>query len=657
MNHSEEQMHLERVLSGRAKPTLGPEAKLGRLAEIYLETPALSDHAKKSLELVRAALGLIVKDDPLYPKLKHLEAMALRWISVPEDDIKKAHQEAAEFDREAWQLSLETAPAEAILFAKQWADWAWDHSRWDEAGEAYLNAHRALRRFSLRLVGDVLDRVDLQAGSSLATRGAYSLVKSDKAREAIVLLERAYDVQFGLHEQRRDLERLQKTHPEIGDQLSEAMAARSSYVKPGFDNYGLDPLGNLSGSVHETQASLDAIVFRIRKLPGFESFALPSSWADVEAAAETMPLVYLVPTDKGSVALIVKRVTEKKHDILILDFPITSKQIHDAAKAFLNAEFGPQRGAAAQPLHSLLEWLGAAFVGHIRQVLDKNGHGDNPIAILPFGNLAYLPIHASFIRLRNPDRHHYLYHPKDVCFGYSARSLAESFRRRRQSPKDFALIVDNPAPLPLEFKPLQLSHFEAALVARHFPNKSLSGSDATVEKVLEELATAGLVHFSCHGSVDKRINYSGILLLADWQTLSWQQLCHVQTFSARLVVLSACRSGSTAIGIEYVLSLASAFLAAGATGVIGTFWHADELATLLLLSRFYDLWTAGNLLPAEALGQAQAWLMMASAATLIDSLEPEVLRSGAGERLVAMGPEERPYVHPWYWAGFFFAGA
>jgi hypothetical protein len=59
---------------------------------------------------------------------------------------------AASIDREAWQISLEKAPSEAILFAAQWADWAWDKDFLDEAAEAYSNAHRAQRRLLLRQV-------------------------------------------------------------------------------------------------------------------------------------------------------------------------------------------------------------------------------------------------------------------------------------------------------------------------------------------------------------------------------------------------------------------------------------------------------------------------------------------------------------------------
>ena len=219
-----------------------------------------------------------------------------------------------------------------------------------------------------------------------------------------------------------------------------------------------------------------------------------------------------------------------------------------------------------------------------------------------------------------------------------------------------ALVINNPRPLPPTFDPLLLSDFEAAAVASHFSAKVLSGPEATTAKVCESLHGARIVHFSCHGTVDRRINYSGILVLARGEVLSYEHLRWLPRLSARLVVLSACRSGSSAINVEHVLNLPAAFLAAGAVAVLGTFWHSDELASLLLLQRFYELWASGTLSPVEALGDAQEWLMSSSADVLRAALPQEVLRSSAAERLRQSPTGETVYADPWYWSNFFLAG-
>ncbi len=129
-----------------------------------------------------------------------------------------------------------------------------------------------------------------------------------------------------------------------------------------------------------------------------------------------------------------------------------------------------------------------------------------------------------------------------------------------------------------------------------------------------------------------------------------------EELTTRLIVLSACRSGSPALGVEHVVSLPAAFLAAGTAAVLGTLWHTDEMASLLLLTEFYRLWVVEGRSPLQALGDAQEWLIRSSAQKLRAVLTPEALASPAAETLVNLLPDDVPFAHPWYWAGFFLAG-
>jgi CHAT domain-containing protein len=221
------------------------------------------------------------------------------------------------------------------------------------------------------------------------------------------------------------------------------------------------------------------------------------------------------------------------------------------------------------------------------------------------------------------------------------------------------LVISNPRPIPPEFDELLLSDFEARAVASHFPSDVLAGRDADSKTVLERLPTARVAHFSCHGTVDSRFGYAGVLLLANTEVLSYAHLRELPELVARLVVLSACRSGSAALTVEHSVSLPNAFLAAGSAAVLGTFWHTDELASLLLLGRFYDLWLDKHThrTPREALGDAQAWLMTTPAQTFRAILEPEVLESPASKDLKQARSDDRIYSDPWFWGGFFLAGA
>lgn len=645
-----ERARLENALAGRAPPTLGLQATAGRLAELTLKR-GLPGDAARALGLVRGAASQVGVDDPLYPKLRHVEAQALRRAASPE-----VVASAAEVERDAWQRSLVLAPREAIGFAAEWGDWAWLEERWAEAAEAYACAHQALRRFILRQVGDERERL-VQSQSRYASRGAYAYAKLDDARDAIVLLERANDLVFNLHQQRWAKRKLGEAHPEICSRLDAAIAAKAAFEASARRGFGLDSLGDLPQGARDAQAALDAMVAEIRAIDGFSSFALPSQWSDVEDAASFAPLVYLIATDKGSASLVVKRQEGPLSTVLIGMVSETEQDILDAARKFLAREFGTDRADRKAALFDLLGWLGLHIMSAVRTALDQVGQADKPVVLVPFGLLGYLPLHASLAEMTDPPRLHYFFHPRDVSFGYSARGLVKSHGTPRAWADGGSLVIDNPRPLPPLYDPLTLSGFEAAEVTRHVPGVVLSGKAATTQAVCAALPSAVLVHFSCHGDADSRIAYSGALLLADGKVLTFEQLRQMTEISARLVVLSACRSGSAALGVEHMVSLPAAFLAAGAEAVLGTFWHTDEMASVLLFGRFYALCIGDGLPPTAALGEAQAWLMTSAASALRKAAPAAALALPAAGELLEAGEDERPYSHPWYWAAFFLAGA
>jgi CHAT domain-containing protein len=125
----------------------------------------------------------------------------------------------------------------------------------------------------------------------------------------------------------------------------------------------------------------------------------------------------------------------------------------------------------------------------------------------------------------------------------------------------------------------------------------------------------------------------------------------------------------------------------GAAGVLSTLWQVDDLATALLMAKFYDLHLDQNLAPGTALKQAQAWLRAASKAELIAfgkaeatraKLDPSKLaeleaslksrRRSAGTRgafwnmlqglatSVQQKFQSHPFAHPYYWGGFVYHG-
>ena len=119
----------------------------------------------------------------------------------------------------------------------------------------------------------------------------------------------------------------------------------------------------------------------------------------------------------------------------------------------------------------------------------------------------------------------------------------------------------------------------------------------------------------------------------------------------RLVVLAACETAFPGAELpDEVVSLPTGLLRAGARAAIGSLWSVDDLATMVLLTHFYELLGKGELSLSVALRDAQQWVrdLTSDART---AAFPTVDFSGSGE------PGLNPYAHPFWWAAFQLTGA
>lgn len=110
-----------------------------------------------------------------------------------------------------------------------------------------------------------------------------------------------------------------------------------------------------------------------------------------------------------------------------------------------------------------------------------------------------------------------------------------------------------------------------------------------------------------------------------------------------LAVLSACETGLGEVaGGEGVLGLQRGFQVAGARTVIASLWKVDDEQTRQLMERFYENYWRKELGMADALHEAQLWM----------------LREGGARdlRLRPATPEQPKRTPPYYWAAFQLSG-
>ncbi len=101
-------------------------------------------------------------------------------------------------------------------------------------------------------------------------------------------------------------------------------------------------------------------------------------------------------------------------------------------------------------------------------------------------------------------------------------------------------------------------------------------------------------------------------------------LNEIRLVGCRLVVASACQSGhyDTALSPDEFLGLPGGFLQAGAACVVASLWKVDDVATAVLMMRFYELLDPGPNSapqdPAAALRVARLWMRHMTAQAIGD---------------------------------------
>lgn len=247
-----------------------------------------------------------------------------------------------------------------------------------------------------------------------------------------------------------------------------------------------------------------------------------------------------------------------------------------------------------------------------------------------------------------------------------------------------------------DFAPLPGTRLEVEALARLVPGATTLLGSAASEQELDRLRMEGklegyrLVHLATHGVVyGDRPELSALLLARDRLPEVRRQEEGKKVYSgaltvatiraewrldADLVVLSACQTGlGRDTGGEGLVGFAQAFLARGARSVVLSRWKVDDLATALLMVRFYE-----NLLgkreglkvgmgKAAALEEARRWLRelpRAEAERLAAAYAGGELRGTVGKATpVVKGVEgvkvsvgDRPFGHEFYWAAFVVMG-
>jgi CHAT domain-containing protein len=540
--------------------------------------------------------------------------------------------------RQALELRTpETMPDRALQTARNLGALHFEHGAWPEAIKAYRIAQAASDTLYLQAITEAGKRAEIGRGQGVAHQMAYALAQECDLDEAVLELERgrarllaealARDRAVLDQADDRDRNKYEEVVAEIRALENELRAAELHAQRATSAPTTARPFVEIADDLSSVRETLSQVVEAIRQRPGYEDFLTEPDFDDVFTAVQSnMPLVYLVATPAGGLALVVHherleqvplyRLTDKillarvrRWDEVYFTYLEARRTLAKAEKE-RTADLERMRSAeesARRDWNAILvdttRWLWNAVMEPI--VTTLSGLGYRQATLIPTGFLAFLPLHAAWRPGEKgaPPR----YALDDVAFAYAPSALALTYARQVADDVsgDKLFAVNNPD------GSLCYASQEVNAVVGHFEKpRQVTGYKATRNTVLRALSNYDVYHFACHGSNDWQSPQESALWMYGGVPLTVIDLLDSKEGAqVRLAFLSACETGL--IGTELpdeVVGLATGFMQAGAAGVVSTLWSVDDESTASLAGRFYENWKVGNMSPLEALVDAQQWL-------------------------------------------------
>jgi tetratricopeptide (TPR) repeat protein len=547
----------------------------------------------------------------------------------------------------------QTFPDRCMKTARALANLAFETKQWSLAAEYYALAFDALDVLLYASFSSTNEKFELAEVMNLPPRAAYAHVKAGDLRQAVEVLEkgRAQMLRGSFELQQQNLERLQ----DLGFKgLYDAyMAARVEYrnlqTGSGFTNTALQTWDGALKNLQEAAAAIREVAGQTH--PEYRNFMKTLSFEEIQEQAKECPLVYLIATHAGGLALIVSR-----RDVEVIELPdleqealqkqiwrpsnpeteriaahvnqgMISLQDIEAVKGgyFSTYALWSRRYLLTNTPPELLEHVSNTWKGtldettgwlwnvmHWDELLPRlKKHGFSAF-LIPAGQLALLPLHAAWTK--DPSKRtkrQYVIDELNISYAPSAHALAQAKLAACKRSAESLLIIDNPDVDNPAFS-LAFSDDEVRAVLTHFDTSRsthLRGNDATIIAVKGAMQNAQVLHFSTHGKAGWQRPEDASLRLAKGRELSLLEIFQLDLHRTRLAVLSACETGIPGLElIDEMIGLPAGMMQAGVPGVVGSLWPVKDGSTAILMTRFYKFWRLEGLAPAEALRQAQIWL-------------------------------------------------
>jgi CHAT domain-containing protein len=641
-----------------------------------------TENVEQAVTFCRTSLTRLSKDKRPYDYAVGLQnlgqALAHRVRGTSESNFREAicvFREAGEiFER------VENRFAARAAFTGE-GGMHYELGEWDEASRAFDRAITLLE-------SDWSEHATAQSRQRLARTQAQlfdfavlAACKAGQTETALEMLERGRNrVLAGAYFARNDTPR-HSTFLDDRWQQFQSLGNERATLERELTHARMQPTGDIS----ETHRSMlnrqldrcrlrqDKIAHEIRRNnPDFLPLARPAHIQEIRQAASDLDATIWVlrPTSKGTLLFavapgreirqdLIKQVTTETLQTLLLS-PGGMLYAYDAMKEARQMglpAFAVRQQQWLRSITSVLDVLQETVIKRCIALADPsrstNADSGRPkLFILAGGLLDLVPLHATFTEINGTRR--YLMDVADVAYFTSFHLLWRSLENSRRSRVERLFAVESGA------NDLDYDKWELSVAQKFFPSSLrfiIDNPDGFETLVRQRKWETSMLLISCHAeSHTREALRSGLFfkpqsVQPDYPLVN---LLGADLPRLPLVLLNACETSLAEFHdpADECLSLANAFIAAGAGAVIGTQWEASDVAAALWCARFLQHFSSGR---GDALGASSAasrWIRDSPVSEKKRFLElhPLTLPHHYLEDL------DQDFGHPYFWANHRFHG-
>lgn len=412
----------------------------------------------------------------------------------------------------------------------------------------------------------------------------------------------------------------------------------------------------------QTKSSYDSLVVMLEeKYPNYYNLKYKNKTTNCKEVQkyilqkDNLLLEYFI----GNKYLYVFRITPTEKKMFRISIPPNYEQlVNDLRNALTNYSLvatHPQWAYSAfcKASSNLYKQLVAPFIKYAPNTIQK-------LTIIPDGWLNFIPFEVLLSEMpptgaggTNYQKLPFLLKKYEMNYSYSAtllyNNIQNTYRKNNGQCLGFAPSIALQGAANLDSLPWTKKELE--VIEKIFDGTYFFGTKATQTAFKENAGNFSILHLATHGIVDMEEPLRSYLAFAPDTTdgFLYAYDIHNLAIQADLVVLSACETGfGTTVNGEGVLSLARAFLYAGAPSVVTTLWQVNDFASAALVEVFYS-----NL--AKGMSKSQA-LQQAKLTFLSKTNEISGHPSYWGSFIIIGNPEPLPRNQYWLWLAMLAGG-